>query len=133
MNFFFLIWSKYIYIYIFDQNIVLRFLEMCNIYGYIRNMIYYRDFCKLSSFESHMIIWEWRLVKGALSGLRQFLDALFVLEIFQFLIWIFGHVGRRFDKKAKINFKIYGVTKWITNNSNTILPNISRSKGNQTM
>ena len=45
----------------------------------------------------------------------------------------FGHVGKRLDKKASVNFKIYEVTIWETNNYNTTLLNISRSKGNQTM
>ena len=61
--------------------------------------------------------------KGALSGLRQFLaterslkmvkndfyftlKALLILEI-KFLFWIFGHVGKRLNKKAEANFKIY--------------------------
>ena len=41
--------------------------------------------------------------------------ALFVLEIFL----IFGLVGKRHDKKAKVIFKIYDATNWITNNYNT--------------
>ena len=31
----------------------------------------------------------------------------------------FAHVGKRLDKKAKVNFKIYDVTDWIKNNYNT--------------
>ena len=70
------------------------------------------------------------------SGLRQFLEteiplkmiknafyflskALFVLKIFKFLSWLFGHVWKRLDKKNKINFKSYDVTAWLTNNCNT--------------
>ena len=62
--------------------------------------------------------------KGALSGQRQFLaaesplkmiknafyftsKALFVLKIFKFLSWLFGHVAKRLDKKDKVNFKFY--------------------------
>ena len=73
--------------------------------------------------------------KGPLSGLRQFLTtrsplkmmknafyyvlkALFVLKIFTFLSSLFGHVGRRIDKKAKVIFKIYDVTRWAANNYN---------------
>ena len=41
------------------------------------------------------------------------LKALFVLEIF--LSRLFSHVEKRFDKKAKVNFKIYDVTDWTTN------------------
>ena len=36
------------------------------------------------------------------------------------------------DQKDKVNFKIYGVTTWLTITIH-ILPNISRSKGNQAM
>ena len=71
--------------------------------------------------------------QGVLSCLRQFLatesplkrmknafyftsKALFVLKIFKFLSWYFGHVAKRLDKKDKVNFKFYYVT---------------RSKGNQ--
>ena len=40
---------------------------------------------------------------------------------------------KRLDEKDKVNFKIHGVTTWLTNNYNNILPNISRTKSNQTM
>ena len=76
------------------------------------------------------------MVKGALSGLRQFLaaesplkmmknafyftsKALFLLKIFKFLSWLFGHVAKRLDKKDKVNFKFYGVTAWLTNDCKT--------------
>ena len=39
----------------------------------------------------------------------------FVLEIFSFLSGYFGYVGKRLDKKAIINSKIYDVTDWIKN------------------
>ena len=42
------------------------------------------------------------------------LKPLSVLEIFKFLVWLFGHVGKRPDKKAEINFKIYDVKNSIT-------------------
>ena len=88
-------------------------------------------------------------IKRALSGLRQFLvtqgpskmtknafyfslKALFVIKIFKLLSWLFGHVEKRLDEKDKVNFKIYDVITWETNNCTT-LPNISRSKSNQTM
>ena len=88
-------------------------------------------------------------IKGALSGLIQFLaaesplkmmrnafyfksKALFVLKIFKFLFWLFGHVSKRLDKKDKVHFKFYDVTAWLTIVIR-ILPNISRSKGNLTI
>ena len=40
---------------------------------------------------------------------------------------------KRLDLKDKVNFKIYDATSWLANNNKYILPNISRSKGNQTI
>ena len=37
------------------------------------------------------------------------LKALFVLKIFKFLSWFFGHVEKRLELKDKGNFKIYHV------------------------
>ena len=59
--------------------------------------------------------------------------ALCVLKIFKFLTWLFGHVSKWLDKKDKVNLKFYGATAWLTNIVKHILPNASRSKGNQTM
>ena len=52
-----------------------------------------------------------------------------LLQIFD----IFGHVQNRLDEKNQVSFEIYDVTTWLINNCMHILPNISRSKGNQTM
>ena len=66
-------------------------------------------------------------LKGALSGLRQFLatksplkmmknafyftsKVLSVLKMYKFLPCLFGHVSQRFDLNVKINFKYYEVT-----------------------
>ena len=80
------------------------------------------------------IFWSF---KGALSDLRQYLanetplkmmknafyftlKALFVFKIFKFLSWLFRHVEKRldYDLKDKVNFKIYDITTWETNNCN---------------
>ena len=80
------------------------------------------------------------------------LKILFVYKIFTFLSRTFGCVEKWIDEKAKVKFKIDDVTYWIIMNYNIyiyiyiyiyiciciyiciyILPNISRSKGNQTM
>ena len=42
--------------------------------------------------------------------------AAFVLKIFKFLSWIFGHVVKRLDKKDKSNSKFYNVTTVTTEN-----------------
>ena len=74
--------------------------------------------------------------KGALSCPRQFLatesplkkmknvfyftsKALFVLEIFKLMSWLFGHVAKRLDTKDKVSFKFCDVTAWFTSNCNT--------------
>ena len=61
------------------------------------------------------------------------LKSLFVLEMFSFLFWVFGYVEKRLDEKAMVYVKIYDVTGWTKIITIHILPNISRSKGNQTM
>ena len=40
---------------------------------------------------------------------------------------------KRLDRKDKVNFKIYDATAWLKTIVIHLLPNISRSKGNQTM
>ena len=47
------------------------------------------------------------------------LKALFVLDTFTYLSWHFDYAEKRLDKKAMVNFKIYDVTDWKTNNNNT--------------
>ena len=49
------------------------------------------------------------------------LKGLFVLKIFKFHPELFVHVGKRLDKKAKVNFKINDVTVWETNSYNTYI------------
>ena len=48
-----------------------------------------------------------------------FILKVFVLRIFNFLPDCFGQVGKCFNKKAMVDFKIYDVTTWETNNYNT--------------
>ena len=45
--------------------------------------------------------------------------ALFILKIFKFFPYVFGHVGKQLDKKPKVNFQIYDVTDWQTIKNNT--------------
>ena len=76
------------------------------------------------------------IFKSSLLGVRKFLaaesplklmknafyitlKALFVLKIFKFLSWLFGHPGKRFGKKVKFNFKICDVKDWEAINYNT--------------
>ena len=48
-----------------------------------------------------------------------------------FLSWLFGYVEKRL--KVKLHSKTYDVTEWTTNNYNTHITNISRSKDSQTI
>ena len=48
-------------------------------------------------------------------------------------IFVLAFHSTRNNLIRKVNFKIYHVTAWLTNNYNTPLPNISQSKDNQTM
>ena len=45
------------------------------------------------------------------------LKPLLVFKIFKFLPDLLIHVGKRLNKKAKANFKIYSITNWQTNNT----------------
>ena len=89
--------------------------------------------CSVWSLVCFLFIWCF--VKDAHSGLRQFLPAEiplqmikdafyftskahFVLKIFKFLSWLFGHVAKRLYKRDKVNFKYYDFTAWLTNNCN---------------
>ena len=47
------------------------------------------------------------------------LKALFGLKIYKFFSWLFGHVEKWLHQKDKVNFTIYDVTTWLTNNPNT--------------
>ena len=65
------------------------------------------------------------------NGFYFILRALFVHKYLDFCPDFFCHVGKRFDKRATVNFKIY----YVTNGEITIhtSPNISRSKNSQTI
>ena len=60
------------------------------------------------------------------------LKALFILKIFTFLSRRFCYAEKRLGQKDRVNSKICGVTNLETVTIN-ILPEISRSRGNQTM
>ena len=47
------------------------------------------------------------------------LKALFVLMLFKFLSWLFGHVGKTAWLKDKVDFEIHDVTTWLKNKCNT--------------
>ena len=56
-----------------------------------------------------------------------------LLRYLHFCPACFGYAGKRLDKKAKENVKIHDVTSWNTINYNRYIPNIPKSKRNQTM
>ena len=43
----------------------------------------------------------------------------FILKVFKFCLDFFGRVEKRLDWRDKVNFEIYDVTTWLTNNCNT--------------
>ena len=46
------------------------------------------------------------------------LKALTIVKITKFLSWLFDHVEKRLDLRDKVNFKMYDITIWETNNYN---------------
>ena len=61
------------------------------------------------------------------------LKALFVFKIFKFLPWRFGHVEKSFIRKIRLISTFMASQPGQQTITIHILPNISRSKGNQTM
>ena len=57
------------------------------------------------------------------------LKVIYVLEMFTFLSWLFGDVEKCLDKKAMVNFKIYDVADWASNNYNTHITQYFKNKG----
>ena len=49
-----------------------------------------------------------KIMKNAKSSFRS--------QDFYIFVLTFAHVGKRRDYKGKVNFKIYDVTTWLTNN-----------------
>ena len=50
------------------------------------------------------------------------LKALFVLKIFKFLSWLFGHLEKTPWLESKVIFEMYDATAWLTKNCNTHIP-----------
>ena len=90
---------------------------------------------------------EKKILRGALSGLKQVLTTespfkngfyltwkdFFVLNIFKFLSWYFGYLDKQLDSKDKVNLKFCGAKLEKQTIAIHILPNMARSKSNQTM
>ena len=53
------------------------------------------------------------------------------LRYLQLCLDFFAHGGKAFDNKAKINFKIYDLTNWNTNNEHIV--KVIEKEGNQIM
>ena len=101
--------------------------------------VVYRSFWKIGLLKIKILFCTESIfvrVKGAPSGLTQLVvigshlkmlkntfcfvwEALFVLKIFRFLSWLFGHVEKRLDQKDGVNLNIYDVTAWERNNCKT--------------
>ena len=79
------------------------------------------DFLKVPLSSLRQFLTTETSLKMMTNALYFMLKALFVFEIFAFLSWSFGYVEKRLDKEAKVNFKIYDVTAWTTNNCNTLI------------
>ena len=64
-------------------------------------------FCVVT-LKSETIFSNWRPFKNDEKCFFHFpLKTLFVLKMFRFLSWHFGHVKKRLDYKYQVNFKIY--------------------------
>ena len=68
---------------------------------------------KAQPLRSETIFGNWKPFKNHFVLKNQF-----VLKVFKFLSWLFGHVAKQLDKKDKVNLKFYDVTAWLRNNCN---------------
>ena len=73
---------------------------------------------------------SWKPFKNIKSAFYFMLKTLFVLKIFEFFSWLYGHARKWLDKKTKVNFKIYDVIDCKQTITIHKLPNISKSKEN---
>ena len=64
-----------------------------------------------------------------ISCLKLFLLSIYIKFCLDFLVI----QKKQLDQKDKVNSKVYNITTWFTNNYNTLLSNISQSKGSQPM
>ena len=108
-------------------------------------MLVFEKFC----VRTKRMIPQRKFLKGPLSGLRQFLTesplklmknafysmskALFVLKIFKFLSWILVMYQNGLIEKLRLISNFMTSQPGYQTIATHILPNISRSKGNQTM
>ena len=49
------------------------------------------------------------------------LEALSVLQLLKFLSRLFDDAAKKLDNKAKVNFKVYDIATWETNNCNSYI------------
>ena len=69
-------------------------------------------FYRILSLKAYFQVWEnFLATESPLKLLRNAFyftsKALFVLKLFKFLSWLFGHVAQGLDKKDKVNFQFY--------------------------
>ena len=90
-------------------------------------------FIWIASYSDHRVVCTANLLhtKQLANPLDQFIQT---YEIFTIFSWLIGYVEKQLDAKVNFNYTIYDLTDWTTNSYNIhILPNILRSKGNQTI
>ena len=68
---------------------------------------------KVFTLRSGTIFGNWKPSKMMKNVFHFTSKALFVLKIFKFLSWLFGHAAKRLDKKDQVSFKFYDVAAWL--------------------
>ena len=80
------------------------------------------EFCKFESKRPLSCMIQFLATEDPLRMMKNvfhfFLKALFVIRVFNFLSWRFGYAENRRDWRDTVNFKIYDVTAWKTDNCN---------------
>ena len=86
----------------------------------LHDAIKFTKFTESRTLRSETIFGNWNPFKNDEKCFLFYLKSFFfVLQIFRFFFWLFGHVAKRLDQKDKVNFKFYDVTAWLTTNCYT--------------
>ena len=100
---------KIIFSYIFQRTLLLLSYKAFLV-SFVSCSIIKHSELKRTSF-SKPISGNWKpFIKKKKNAFSFMLNALFVRRVLKFLCWFFEHVGKRFDKNAKVSFKTYDVT-----------------------
>ena len=71
----------------------------------------------VASLDAQSRVWDnWKTFKNDEKSFLFHVNSCFCSWDTYSLTWLFGYKEKRLDKKGKVNFKIFEITDWTTNN-----------------